>query len=273
MNLKQGTCNFRCVSDCAGKCCGGATMITIDEIKKLYSVFPITVGFRKYSPADEGHEAFLEAVGNRSERVFIVGDFIAGNWRRGRCSQLGADNLCKLHADGRKPYQCSIVPFCAVYPEERQDAVFASQREAAFRQCGGYMTYHETEDAVWKSGRFVQPDYAEAFQRFRSGMLRQAGFMRIILAELKKQPVFSSFLRGNGILEAAIPSYLLFDLLDAAGLASGSREDFIRVQRDLCLRELQSSGNHVAVFEDCIVTFKTIQASVRRTGMSDRSVR
>ena len=263
MNLKQGTCNFKCVSDCAGRCCGGATIITIDEIAKLYGVFPITVGFRKYEPADEGHEAFLEAVGNRSGKVFIVGDFIAGNWRKDRCSQLGADNLCKLHAEGRKPYQCSIVPFCAVYPEERQDAVFASQREGAFRQCGGYMTYHETEDAVWKSGRFVQPDYAEAFRRFRSGMLRQAGLMMRILAELKKQPVFSGFLRGNGILEAAIPGYLLFDLLDVAGLASGRREDFIRVQRDLCLCELQSSGKHGAVFEDCIVTFKTVQASVR----------
>ena len=263
MNLKKGTCNFKCVSECAGKCCGGATMITIDEIAKLYDVFPITVGFRKYGPADEGHEAFLEAVGSRSGKVFIVGDFIAGNWRKGLCSQLGADNLCKLHTEGRKPYQCSIVPFCAVYPEERQDAVFASQRETAFKQCGGYMTYHETEDAVWKSGRFVQPDYAEAFSCFRNGMLRQAGFMRKILAELKKQPVFTSFLRGNGILEAAIPGYLLFDLLDSAGLTAEGREDFIRAQRDRCLRELQSSGKHVAVFEDCIVTLKTLQASAR----------
>ena len=262
MNLKQGTCNFKCVSDCAGRCCGGATIITIDEIAKLYGEFPITVGFRNYAPVDEGHEAFLEAVGSNSGKGFIVGDFIAGNWRKSRCSQLAADNLCKLHAESRKPYQCSIVPFCAVYPEERQDAVFASQRQKAFRQCDGYMTNHETEDVVWKSGRFIQPDYAEAFRRFRSGMLRQAGFMRTILAELKKQSVFSSFLRGNGILEAAIPAYLLFDLLDAAGLSSGSREDFVRVQRALCLRELQSSGKHVAVFEDCIVTFKTVQASV-----------
>lgn len=260
MNLKQVTCNFKCVSECAGRCCGGATMITIDEIAKLHDVFPITVGFRKYAPADESHEAFLEAVGSRSGKGFIVGDFIAGNWRNDRCPQLGADNLCKLQSEGRKPYQCSIVPFCAVYPEERQDAVFASQRQAAFRKCSGYLAYHENEDVVWKSGRFVQAEYAEAFSRFRSGMLRQAGFMRKILGELKKQSSFSNFLRGDGILETAIPGYLLFDLLDAAGPVAGSRDDYIRRQRELCLHELQYSGNPVAVFEDCIGTFKTLQA-------------
>ena len=147
----------------------------------------------------------------------------------------------------------SLVPFCAVYPEERQDAVFASQKQAAFRKCSGYLAYHETEDVVWKSGRFVRSDYAEAFSRFRSGMLRQAEFMRKILGELKKQPSFSRFLRGDGILETAIPGYLLFDLLDAAGLASASREDFVRRQRAFCLRELQYSGERVAIFEDCVL--------------------
>lgn len=238
-------------------------MITIDEIAKLYDVFPITVGFRKYAPVDESHEAFLEVVGSRSGRVFIAGDFIAGNWQKDRCLQLGLDNLCKLHSEGRKPYQCSIVPFCAVYPEERQDAVFASQREASFRQCGGYLKYHEAQDVVWRSGRFIQPEYAEAFRRFRSGMMRQAEFMRRILSELKKQPVFSSFLQGNGILEAAIPGYLLLDLLDAAGLVGESREEFMNMQRALCLRELQSSDKHVAIFQDYIVTIKTLQTSDR----------
>lgn len=261
VNLEQETCNFKCISKCAERCCGGATMITIDEILTLYDVFPITIGFRKYTPIDEDHEAFLEAVGTKIGKVFIVGDFIAGNWRKDRCSQLGSDKLCKLHAEGRKPNQCSIVPFCAIYPEDRQNAVFYSQRRAAFRKCDGYLRYHESQNAVWKSGRFLQPAYAEAFQRFRSGMLRQADLMKPILAELRAQPVFSSYLRGDGILETAIPGRLFSELADAAGLGAGSRADFLRKQRALFLIELQSSGKTSAVFEDSIITIKTLKAS------------
>lgn len=256
MNTKQGTCNFRCVSECAGRCCGGATMITIEEIAGLCDVFPITVGFRKYAPIDEGHEAFLEAIGTKSGTVFIVGDFIAGNWRKGRCSQLGEDNLCKLQVEGRKPYQCAIIPFCAVYPEERQDAVFVSQRDTAFRQCGGYRQ-HEAADVVWESGRFVNSDYARAFGSFRGGMLKQAAFMRKMLAELKKQPSFRRFLQGGGILEAAIPGFMLTEFFDAAGLPADRREDYIVRQRELCLQELQSSDKSAAVFEDGIIALKS----------------
>jgi len=263
MKSDQATCYFKCVSECAGKCCGGATMITIDEIVKLYDKFPITVGFRKYEPVDEGHEAFLEAVGTRHGRSFIVGDFIAGNWRKCRCSQLGSDNLCILHKEARKPFQCSIIPFCAVYPEERQDAVFASQKETAFKQCGGYMPFNETEHVVWKAGQFVSPEYADAFRSFRSGMLKQAGFMKKLLAELRRQSIFSRFLAGNGILEVAIPGHMLFDLLDAAGLEAGRRDDFISRQRELCLQELRSSGSHAAVFEDSVVEAKKLLAAKR----------
>ena len=257
--LTSGVCNFKCAVACASWCCSGATIITINEIGKLYDVFPITVGFRKYIPVDAEHEIFLEAVGIGTGRHFIVGDFIVGNWRSRRCAVLGEDNLCRLHKEGRKPIQCSLVPFCAIYPEERQDAVFMEQKKGAFSRCRGFRTPDEAASEVWRSGKFIDRHYGTAFSEFRSGLLRQKPFMMKILRELKRQVVFSDFLRGRGILEAAIPGYLLFDLLDAAGIPADCRGDFINKQKELFSREVQSSEKPIAVFEDCLIIAGRIQ--------------
>jgi hypothetical protein len=257
--LTAGVCNFECAVDCASWCCSGATMITIDEIGKLYDVFPITVGFRKYIPVDAEHEIFLEALGIGTGRHFIVGDFIAGNWRSRRCAVLGKDNLCGLHKEGRKPIQCSLVPFCAIYPEERQDAVFMEQKKGAFSRCRGFRSSDETSCEVWRNGKFIDRHYGTAFAEFRSGLLRQKPFMMKILCELKRQAVFSDFLRGGGILEAAIPGYLLYDLLEAAGIPADHRRDFVAKQKELFIREVQCSEKPIAVFEDCLIIAGRIQ--------------
>jgi len=249
-------CNFECAIDCAASCCGGATMITIDEIKRLYHDFPITVGFRKYAPLDENHEVFLEAIGLRSRGEFIVGDFVAGNWRNRRCTMLGDDNLCRLHKEGRKPAQCSLVPFCAVYPEERQDAVFMEQSRSAFSRCRGFRSADERSCEVWKSGKFTDERYAAAFAGYRSSLLRQKPFMMKMLKDLKKQSVFSSFLRGKGILEAAVPADMLIDLFDAAGIPEEDRGDFVAAQLELCRRELQSAEKRIEVYRDCVVAYE-----------------
>ena len=261
--LKLGSCNFECSIDCAGQCCGGATVITIDEIGSLYDVFPITVGFRKYLPVDAGHEAFLEAIGTKTGGHFIAGDFIAGNWRARRCALLGNDNLCKLHKEGRKPIQCSLVPFCAIYPEERQDAVFMEQKKTAFSRCRGFRSPDDMSGVVWRDGKFTDKLYGTAFSAFRSGLLHQKPFMMKILNELKRQKVFHEFLRGTGILEAAIPVNLLFDLLDAAGITVESRSIYIDRQRELFVRELKTSEKPVAVFSDSIETVRRIKEEGR----------
>ena len=261
--LTPGVCNFACAVECAGWCCGGATMITIDEIGKLYDVFPITVGFRKYLPVDAEHEIFLEAIGIGTGRHFIVGDFIAGNWRSRRCAVLGEDNFCGLHKEGRKPLQCSLVPFCAIYPEERQDSVFIEQKKGAFSRCRGFRSPDETSSEVWRNGKFTDKQYGTAFSEFRSGLLRQKPFMMKILRELKKQAAFSDFLKGGGILEAAIPGDLLFDLLDAAGIPADHHGDFIDRQKELVIREARSSEKSIAVFEDCLRIVGRIQSESR----------
>jgi len=228
-------------------------MITIDEIKKFYRDFPITVGFRKYIPVDQNHEVFLEAIGTSDRGRFIVGDFIAGNWRKPRCAMLGDDNLCRLHKEGGKPAQCSLVPFCAIYPEERQDAVFKEQRKGAFSRCKGYRAADETSCEVWKNGKFTNQRYAAAFAEFRGGLLRQKPFMMKMLKDLKKQAAFSNFLKGSGILEVAVPGDMLLDLFQTAGIPEEDRGGFISRQKELCSLELQASETRIEVFRDWIV--------------------
>ncbi len=257
---KPGICNFDCIVECAGSCCGGATMITIDEIARLYDVFPITVGFRKYSPVDENHEAFLEAAGTSGHGQFIVGDFIAGNWRKGRCAMLGNDNLCRLHKEGRKPIQCSLVPFCAIYPEERQDSVFMEQKKGAFSRCKGFRSPDDSSHMVWKDGKFTAPGYSAAFSAFRSGLLRQKPFMVKMLKELKKQVVFSNFMRGGGILEAAVPADLIPEFLEMAGIPPDRRRDFIGRQTGLCRQEVNCDERRIEVYRDCVKAYERAAA-------------
>jgi flavin-dependent dehydrogenase len=83
--------------------------------------------------------------------------------------------------------------------------------------------------------------------------------MMRILRELKKQAVFSDFLKGGGILEAAIPGDLLFDLLATAGIPADHRSDFIDRQKELVVREMRTSGKAIAVFEDCMRIMGRIQ--------------
>jgi len=84
-----------------------------------------------------------------------------------------------------------------------------------------------------------------------------------ILRELKRQATFPDFMRGEGILEAAIPEYLLYDILDAAGIPADQRCDFIDRQKELVIREVQSSEKPITVFDDCLIIASRIQDESR----------
>ncbi len=259
-NAPEGgrTCNFACRMDCSEWCCTGATVITVEEFKKCFDVFPITVGFRKYAPVSPGHKDFLNAVGMESGEHYIVGDFIAGNWRRKRCMALNHDNLCGLHREGRKPLQCLIVPFCALYPEDKQDAVFAGQKTNKFARCSGFKAGDEAGLAVWRDGKFTDGTYRDAFYLFRKGLERQKPFMQGILEGLKEQNVYRDFLKGEGILETFIPMSLLFDVLEAGGLPVEDYYSFLKEQIRLCSDELSQEKAPGRVFEDYLEELRKI---------------
>lgn len=246
----KGICNFDCTKECSESCCTGATLMTIDEIGKCYDVFPITVGFRKYAPVSRGHEAFLRRIGTRNGGHFIVGDFVAGNWRRDRCPALDGEHLCRLHREGRKPYQCRIVPFCAIYPEDMQNVIFAEQKETAFVRCRGYKPAGDTAFAVWQDGMFVNGDYRDAFHSYQRGLERQKPIMERILRGLMAQQGYDELLRGAGILETFIPVSMLFEVLEAGRVPAGEYFSFLREQSRLCRIELAAGKDNSPVLHD-----------------------
>jgi hypothetical protein len=126
------------------------------------------------------------------------------------------------------------------------------QKKSAFSRCRGFRAPDELSSEVWRNGKFTDKQYGTAFSEFRSGLLRQKPFMMKILRELKKQSVFSDFLKGGGILETAIPGDLLFDILDYAGVPADRRSDFINRQKELIDREVRASEKSIAVFGDCL---------------------
>lgn len=250
---------FQCVQTCAEVCCTGATMLTIDEIRPLYRHFPITAAFRKYTPADSSHRDYLDTIGERIGEHYVIGDFIAGNWRRKRCTMLSSTKLCRLHDAGTKPMQCRIVPFCAVYPEDWQPVVLAEQHMGAFRGCKGFRAGEQQKHEVWKTGIITDEEVRTAFYRYRDGMARQHGFMQAILDELKQQPAFPRFLAGSGMLEAAIPGPMIFAVLKAAGLREEEYPAYVLSQAALCQRELESRTPSL-VFQDSV---QELQALIR----------
>jgi Fe-S-cluster containining protein len=245
-------------------------MLTIDEIGPLYRHFPITVGFRKYTPADKSRRDFFDMVGERFGDQYIIGDFIAGNWRRKRCTMLSSTRLCRLHDSGQKPLQCRIVPFCAVYPEDWQQVVLAEQHMGAFRTCKGFRAGEKKNAVVWQSGAITDNETRQAFYRYRNAMMRQRGFMQTILDELKELPTFPRFLAGNGILEAPIPGPMLFAVLKTAGLREEEHAAYVLGQAALCQRELESRMPAL-VFQDSLQELLRLHVDTFEQMRTDRN--
>jgi Fe-S-cluster containining protein len=245
-------CAFACRAECAEFCCGGATLITIDEIRRCYDLFPISVGFRKHTPLDALHRDLLDAVGVPWSGRFIVGDFIAGNRHIARCLALNDGNLCSLHGTEKKPAQCRLVPFSALYPKERQDVLFEAQRKGKFARCRGFVDPESAKDIVWREGSFVDQAYRRAYYDFQRGALKQAPLMRRILEGMRGQEAYAQLLGGEGILEVAIPASFLPQVLDEAGLLPEEHQNCVEAQWRLCRRESVRAEGRNPVLEDCI---------------------
>lgn len=248
-----GVCSFLCEKDCSNVCCNGATLITIEEIKEFYDIFPIYIGFRKYSHMNKEHKIFLKNIGGEIDDYYIIGDFIAGNRFRKTCMALDEDKLCRLQKEGRNPLQCRIVPFCAIYPEDRQGVIFEQQRKTKFANCEGYKKATETDTIVWKDGTFTDPSIRDAFFDFQRGLSKQSRFMKEILLAIYREDFFKDFLEGEGVLEIPIPIPILFNLLEEAGFSDEESLQFIISQAKICHKELADEAAENTVIEDWLL--------------------
>ncbi len=226
------------------------------EIKGLYKVFPITVGFRKYTPVNEEHLLLLDDFGTNMGGFYIVGDFIAGNWRNNRCIALSDNNTCSLHTAGLKPLQCSLVPFCALYPESIQHLIIEQQKRETYSDCLGFKGNDET---VWQGGIFVNQALKDAFVGYQRALREQKEFMQRLLRAMRGSDGYRAFLAGRGILETAIPVFLYNDLFMLIGIqeeeTSSLIESQIRVMEDRTREDKNES-----VFNDALRELRKIKS-------------
>lgn len=208
---------FDCQKHCATYCCGGATLLTHKEIAHLRYFFPISVGFRKYPPANEEHFKLLNDFGTYHADTFIIGEFIAGSWQEGRCKALMPNNHCSLHTLSHKPLQCSLVPFSSIYPEAMQDAVMQTQRQGCFKHCQGF----DTQTLLWENGKFTCSAIKEQFYQYQDALRHQKPFMLKVLTFLRGSEAYKKFLHpsNSGILHIDIPQ----------GLPQGLVDDFVKL--------------------------------------------
>ncbi len=218
---------FQCITTCSSVCCGGATIITLPEINKLYKIFPITIGFRKIYPVNDTHRDYLKELTFSYKSFYIIGDFIAGNRFRAKCRML-KNSLCSIHND-LKPLQCRTVPFSITFPEEMQDLVIRERRSKAFRKCEGFK---ENFPVIW-DGSFLENSLKTAFYTLRDNFSAQRELMEKIFVSLEKNPFFVKFiLFPDGFLEIPIPSEFFETLL------IDNMAEFIKSQRQLFIGEI-----------------------------------
>ncbi len=228
--------HFQCITTCSFLCCGGATIITLQEISKVYRFFPITIGFIKIYPVNNIHREYLKDITFNYKNFFIIGDFIAGNRFKEKCKML-KDSLCTLHG-GPKPLQCRIVPFSVTFPEEMQDLVIKERRNRAFKKCEGFK---ENLPLVW-DGSFKSNELKTAFYSLRENISNQRELMEKIFASLQGNPVLSRFIISpDGLFEIPVPNYFFEELLTKASIKSPG--DFLRSQKQLFVNELKDSRN------------------------------
>lgn len=242
---------FECQIECSSLCCGGATIITLDEIGKYYSDFPITIAFQKIIPVDEFHAQYLSDFLIKKERFFIVGDFVAGNRLKRRCSKL-KNSLCQLHNTG-KPLQCRVVPFSVTFPEEYQDRVINYRRKGAFRNCKGFSS---KSNILWR-GRFEDRELSICFYKLKENMRAQREILFSILNTLSGSKTYKIFIeKETGLLELPIPRAFLFDILERAKIEKP--EDFIRHQKRLLISELSAGQTRNPLFSEALEELEAI---------------
>lgn len=244
--------NFQCVKECSSLCCGGATILTLDEIKRFYNYFPITIAFQKIFPIDNFHADYLEDFVIKYDQNFIIGDFVAGNRLKRKCSRL-KNSLCNLHEIG-KPLQCSVIPFSVTFPEEYQDRVINERRRGAFKNCRGF---DEKFKVLWR-GKFQEQSLINDFYSLRKNIKAQRDILYKVLSYFIRTQTFSLFIRGfSGIFELPIPrdSYRL--LLIQAQIENP--EQFLNSQKRLIINELSARHSRNPLFSDALREIENVK--------------
>jgi len=236
---------FQCIINCSYICCGGATIVTIKELGKLYRFFPITAGFRKIYPFNSFHKEYLEAFAIKYKSFYIIGDFVAGNRLKKRCRLL-KDSLCSIHGS-LKPLQCNIIPFSVTFPETMQNLVIAEKRRGVFKVCKGF---HDDAPVVW-NGEFTDPKLKENFYNLRENLVFQRHIIEKIFLRFENNVFFQKFIQTeSGFFEVPILTDFIDEICNIALIQN--KTDFLKAQKNLFINELTVGGIKNSLFIDAL---------------------
>lgn len=237
--------NFQCIKECSSACCGGATIITLSEIAKLYKFFPITIGFRKVFPYNSEHAKYLQDITFNYKNFYIIGDFIAGNRFSKKCKLL-KNSLCSLHGP-LKPLQCRVIPFSVTFPEEYQDKVIKEKRKSTFRNCKGF---NEEFPTIW-NGNFIDFELKSNFHELKEAIHYQLELMEKIFAILVNNPYFYKFIISKeGLLEIPLINQFIEEICLKASV--DSIKNFIEMQKYLLLKEITMESSKSSLFIEAL---------------------
>ncbi len=244
--------HFRCQIECSSLCCGGATIITLSEIGKLYRFFPITIGFQKVYPFDSLHESYLKDITFKYKNYYILGDFIGGNRFSKKCRHL-KHSPCSIHGKV-KPLQCKIIPFSVTFPESYQDKVIREKRKGAFRNCKGF---NENLPIIW-NGHFLEKELSNNFYQLKDALMAQKELMENIFIELTESTSLSKFLLSkDGLIEIPLPEKLIKELF-LKGLIE-EQEDFIKAQKKMFISDLMTDNFKNSLFSEALKVIEKIR--------------
>ncbi|MCX7988643.1 MAG: hypothetical protein N2647_04305 [Thermodesulfovibrio sp.] len=236
---------FQCVTTCSSLCCGGATIINLKEINKLYKFFPITIGFRKVYPVDSLHSNYLQDITFKYKNFYIIGDFIAGNRFSKRCRLL-KNSLCTIHGE-QKPLQCMIIPFSITFPEEYQDKVIREKKKGAFKNCNGFVNNFPI---VW-DGKFMNIELKNNFYKLKEALNFQVDLMEKIFAQLRETLFFSKFIISkDGLFEVPLTENFIKEIFIRASIEDPA--EFIRIQKAMFIKELTTENFKNSLFIEAL---------------------
>jgi len=245
---------FQCMIHCSSACCGGATILTLKELDRLYRFFPITIGFRKIYPFNLAHKTYIEDFAIKYKDSYIIGDFIGGNRLKKRCGML-KESLCSIH-DKFKPLQCNVIPFSVTFPEDLQDIVIAERRKGAFRACKGF---HDDATVVW-DGEFKDIELKENFYKLRQNLVFQRNMMERLLLKFESNPFFKKFMQAEaGFFEVPlIPEFID----EICNIASIDKNEFIKLQKRLFIKEMTLGGIKNSLFIDALNALDAVNTQI-----------
>ncbi|WP_312405397.1 YkgJ family cysteine cluster protein [Rhizobium sp.] len=173
---------FACTA--CGLCCFGILPLTINEAMSKAGTFPLAMSLTPIKAGTRGHNVMSQIGATATlvrKTIYLQVSAVSFIPPAMRCPELGADNLCSIHAD--KPERCKTMPFFAYKDED-------SQRDLLVPRPGWKCDTAETAPVVYRDRVIID---RRNFANERAALVSQKPqLQRYVDFLIKYDPVTSS---------------------------------------------------------------------------------